>query len=311
MRKGGRTNNLVRQPPFKKKGTDMKSKNKMKKFTPYFYILPTFIILIIVIVIPIIYVITQSFYSTFANENIFVGFRNYQIAFEDELLFIALKNNIKLFLCVPILTVLSLAIASVLYNKIKGWRFYRSVIFIPYILAIPVVGIVFSYLLQYNGVINSILRGIGFNDLAMDWLGSPDLAFPSVAVVIMWKQIGFGVVLFLARMMSIDRSLYESADVDGATWFQKFLHITIPQTKSIIEFYIIITLIEMLSWVFNFIYVMTAGGPGNKTLVLEYLIYKKAFGGGDFNIAMAISVILLLIASVLIIIHQIVMRKEE
>ena len=87
----------MRQPPFKKKGTDMKSKNKMKKFTPYFYILPTFIILIIVIVIPIIYVITQSFYSTFANENIFVGFRNYQIAFEDELLFIALKNNIKLF----------------------------------------------------------------------------------------------------------------------------------------------------------------------------------------------------------------------
>ena len=222
-----------------------------------------------------------------------------------------MKNNIKLFLCVPILRVLSLAIASVLYNKIKGWRFYRSVIFIPYILAIPVVGIVFSYLLQYNGVINSMLRGIGFNDLAMDWLGSPDLAFPSVAVVIMWKQIGFGVVLFLARMMSIDRSLYESADVDGATWFQKFLHITIPQTKSILEFYIIITLIEMLSWVFNFIYVMTAGGPGNKTLVLEYLIYKKAFGGGDFNIAMAISVILLLIASVLIIIHQIVMRKEE
>ena len=84
-----------------------------------------------------------------------------------------------------------------------------------------------------------------------------------------------------------------------------------PQTKSIIEFYVIITLIEMLSWVFNFIYVMTAGGPGNKTLVLEYLIYKKAFGGGDFNIAMAISVVLLAIAAILIVIHQIVMRKEE
>ena len=88
-------------------------------------------------------------------------------------------------------------------------------------------------------------------------VGRSELAFPSVAIVIMWKQIGFGVVLFLARMMSIDKTLYESADVDGATWFQKFMHITVPQTKSIIEFYVIITLIEMLSWVFNFIYVMT------------------------------------------------------
>ena len=89
------------------------------------------------------------------------------------------------------------------------------------------------------------------------------------------------------------------------------MHITIPQTKTIIEFYVIITLIEMLSWVFNFIYVMTAGGPGNKTLVLEYLIYKKSFGGGDFNIAMAISVILLILASILIAVHQVVMRKED
>lgn len=286
-------------------------KRKAKKISPYIYILPTFMILLLVIVVPIIYVVTQSFYTTVADENIFVGLRNYQLAVKDELLWIAMKNNLKLFLCVPVLTVISLAIASVLYNKIRGWRFYRSVIFIPYILAIPVVGIVFSYLLQYNGVFNSILRGAGLESLALDWLGNPDLAFPSVAVVIIWKQIGFGVVLFLARMMSIDRALYESADVDGASWLQKFCNITIPQTKSIIEFYIIITLIEMLSWVFNFIYVMTAGGPGNKTLVLEYLIYKKSFGGGDFNIAMAISVILLILASILIAIHQVVMRKED
>lgn len=104
--------------------------------------------------------------------------------------------------------------------------------------------------------------------------------------------------------------MYEASDVDGASRFQKFIYITVPQTKTIIEFYVIITLIEMLSWVFNFIYVMTGGGPGNKTLVLEYLIYKKSFGGGDFNIAMAISVILLLLASVLVMIRHIIMRKN-
>ena len=152
--------------------------NRMKKFTPYFYILPTFIILAVVIVIPIIYVIIQSFYTAFANESVFVGLRNYKMAFEDELLLTALKNNLKLFLCVPILTVLSLAIASILYNKIRGWRFYRSVIFIPYILAIPVVGIVFSYLLQYNGVINSIFADNRVGEYGVGLVGRSEFGIP-------------------------------------------------------------------------------------------------------------------------------------
>lgn len=285
-------------------------KQNIKRLSPYLYILPAFITLIVVIIYPIIHMIIQSFYTTIGGENIFAGLGNYKLAVSDELLWIAMRNNIKLFLCVPILAVLSLAIASVLYHKIFGWRFYRSLIFIPYILAIPVVGIVFSYLLQYNGVINAILDNTGLGILSSDWLGNPNLAFVSVAAVIMWKQLGFGVILFLSRMMSIEKSLYEASDVDGASRFQKFIYITVPQTKTIIEFYVIITLIEMLSWVFNFIYVMTGGGPGNKTLVLEYLIYKKSFGGGDFNIAMAISVILILLASVLVMIHQIIMRKN-
>lgn len=284
---------------------------KKRKISPYFFIAPAFIILIVVIIYPIINMVYQSFFTTIAGQDKYVGFRNYQLALSDELFWIALKNNLRLFLCVPLLTGISLVIAAILYNKIWGWRVYRSFIFVPYILAIPVVGIVFSYLLQYNGVINMLLKQIGMPGLASDWLGDPKLAFPSVAAVIIWKQFGFGVVLFLARMMSIDQTLYESADVDGATWIQKFFSITIPQTKSIIEFYVIITLIEMLSWVFNFVYVMTSGGPGNRTTVLEYLIYKKSFGGGDFNIAMAISVMLLLLAGVLVIIHQSILKKED
>lgn len=293
--------------------SDHKGSIRMKKrnIGPYLYILPAFAVLAAVIVYPIISVVYKSFFTSFAGKDVFVGLRNYRLALGDEVFWIAIKNNLRLFLCVPVLTMLSLLIAALLNSKIRGWQFYRSLIFVPYILAIPVVGIVFSYLLQYNGVVNTILKGIGLGDLAADWLGNPDLAFPSVAFVIIWKQAGFGVILFLARMMSIDVTLYEAADVDGASWFRKFFSITIPQTMSIIEFYVMITLIEMLSWVFNFIYVMTAGGPGNKTTVLEYLIYKKAFGGGDYNIAMSISVMLLLVAAVLVIVHQIVLRKED
>ena len=284
---------------------------KAQKLIPYVYILPAFLIMTVVIVYPIISMVVGSFFTTQGGQQVFAGFRNYIMVLKDSLFWTALTNNLKLFLCVPVLTIASLLIAAILFNKINGWRFYRSIIFIPYILSISVVGIIFSYLLQYNGVINTLLRESGLDRVALDWLGEPDLALPTVAVVIMWKQLGFGVVLFLARLMSIDVFLYEAADLDGASWLQKFVFVTIPQTKAIIEFYIIISLIDMLSWVFNFIFVMTSGGPGNKTMVLEYLIYKKSFGGGDFNIAMAISALLLLIASILIIIYQLLLKRED
>lgn len=286
-------------------------RSKLQRIAPYFYIAPAFLVMAMVIIYPIVSMLAGSFFTTKSGVKVFAGLRNYRLVFKDELFWNALKNNALLFLCVPILTVFSLLIAVILFNKIKGWRFYRSIIFVPYILSISVVGIIFSYLLQYNGVINTVLRSIGFADFALDWLGDPNLALPTVATVIMWKQLGFGVVLFLARLMSIDVFLYEAADIDGASWLKKFIFVTIPQTKAIIEFYVIISLIDMLSWVFNFIFVMTAGGPGNKTMVLEYLIYKKSFGGGDFNIAMAISALLLLIASVLITLHQLLLRKED
>lgn len=284
---------------------------KSQRIAPYLYIAPAFLVMAGVIVYPIISMLAGSFFTTKNGVKVFAGLRNYRLVFADDLFWNALKNNVLLFLCVPILTLFSLLIAVILFNKIKGWRFYRSIIFVPYILSISVVGIIFSYLLQYNGVINTVLRNIGLENFALDWLGDPNLALPTVATVIMWKQLGFGVVLFLARLMSIDVFLYEAADIDGASWLKKFIFITIPQTKAIIEFYVIISLIDMLSWVFNFIFVMTAGGPGNKTMVLEYLIYKKSFGGGDFNIAMAISALLLVIASILIILHQLILRKED
>ena len=133
----------------------------------------------------------------------------------------------------------------------------------------------------------------------------------TVCAVVVWKQLGFGVVVLLARMLSIDVSLYESAELDGASEYRKLVNITIPQARSIIEFYVVITLIEMLSWVFSYVFVMTSGGPGGSTYILEYLIYKKAFGGGNYNIAQAISVVILLIAAVIIAVQQLLMHKGD
>ena len=286
-------------------------KTRADRWVPYFYILPAVLVVALVIAYPVIKLIIGSFLTSRGGEVVFTGLRNYELVFTDPLFKIAILNNLKLFLLVPFMTILSLIVATILFNKIRGWRFYRSIVFIPYILSVSVVGIVFSFILQYNGVLNTMLRSIGLEGAALDWLGNSDLALGSVAFVIAWKQFGFGVILMLSRMMSIDVSLYEAAEMDGANGLQQLLHITIPQAKHIIEFYVIITLIEMLSWVFSYVFVMTAGGPGSSTYILEFLIYKKSFGGGNYYIAQAIGVIVLLVATVLIVVQQIMTGKGE
>lgn len=287
-------------------------RKRIENAQPYLYILPMILVVGIVIIYPIIELFIGSLTSTnYDGKTTFVGLSNFKLVVADPLFKTAIINNLKLFLMVPLLTLISLVLATLLSNRICGWQFYRAIIFIPYILSITAVGIIFSYIMQYNGIFNTVLRSIGLDALALDWLGSSKYAMGAVAFVIFWKQVGFGVILFLARIQSIDSTLYEAAALDGASGFQRFLYVTIPQTVAIIEFYVVITLIEMLSWVFNYVYVMTAGGPAGSTYVLEFLIYKKAFGGGNYNIAQAVSVAVLLFAVVIIVFRQILTVKGD
>ena len=284
---------------------------KLNKYGPYLYILPMVIVVCATIIYPIISLVFGSLTTEVGGKTAFAGLQNFRLLFKDPLFSTAILNNLKLFLAVPVLTVLSLILSTILFNQIRGWKLYRSLVFIPYIISISVVGIVFSYILQYNGIVKTLLRNIGLDRGALDWLGDGRLAMGTIIVVVIWKQLGFGVILFLARMQSIDVELYESAAIDGANALQKLIHVTIPQAKAIIEFYVITTLIEMLSWMFSYVYVMTAGGPGSSTYILEFLLYKKAFGGGNYNIAQAVGVVILLIAMVIIVVQQLLARKED
>jgi ABC-type sugar transport system permease subunit len=260
-------------------------------------------------VYPVINIIISSLQTTHNGKVVWAGLNNYRLVFGDELFWTSIKNNFRLFLIVPVMTFMAIIVAAILFDKIKGWSFYQSIIFFPYILAITVVGVVFSYIFQYRGIINNILNSIGLGSLTYDWLGNPRLAIWVISVVVFWKQFGFGVILFLARLSSVNIGLYEVALIDGASWWQRLWHITIPQLAHVIEFYVTISLINMLSWVFGFVYVMTHGGPGNKTFVLEYLIYTKAFGSAKIYLASVVSVILLVIASVLILIGVVIRRR--
>jgi len=278
---------------------------------PYLYLAPATIVLVVVFGYPVVRLLVESITVPGILGETGHGLDNFRSVLDDPVLRSALLNNLRLFLAVPVMTVVAVLLATLLHERIAGWRFYQSIIFVPYVLAIPVVGIIFSYILQRHGLLNQSLGGLGLDPLVHDWLGSSRLAIWAVWVVIVWQQVGFGVVLFLARLSSLDPGLVEAAMVDRAGWWRRFRHVVLPHLAPIIEFFVTLSLINMLSWVFNYVYVMTGGGPARSTYVTELVIYQQAFRDGLPNLAAAVSVILLVLATVLLSAQSLVRRRIE
>ena len=274
-----------------------------RKYEPWLYLTPMFVVLILVFAYPVFRLIVMSLQRTSGGQETFVWLTNYRILFKDDVFLQAVKNNLTLLICVPIMVGVALLLAIFLFERIRGWRIYQNTLFLPYLLPITVVGLVFSYIFQLSGVLNDFLRLIGLDWLALDWLGSTRLALPTVMFVIIWKEVGLGVVLFLARLMSVEEELFDAARIDGTNWWQLQWYITVPQLAQVIEFFTVVAVITMLSWVFSYVYVMTAGGPGQATMVTELYVYQMGFRYNQMNLASAVSVLILIVTGFLIFIQ--------
>jgi ABC-type sugar transport system permease subunit len=285
-------------------------KNPYRWVEPYLYLAPATILIVLVFIYPIVQIFHTSLLQNTASGIKTIGPTNYKLVFQDPVFWEAISNNGKLLFSVPIMTILSLFIAILLFEHVRGWIFYRGILFMPYILAIPVVGMTFVYLLGLNGIINTLLRGVGLGFVTQDWLGSARWVIPSISVVIIYREMGFGVVLFLARLMSLEKEILEAAEIDGANWWQKHLYVTLPQLSGVIEFFVVVELITMLSWVFAYVFTMTGGGPGFASTVMEFYIWKHAFAFRSPGIASALAVILLLVTTVLIILQLRLRRRS-
>lgn len=266
---------------------------------PFLWILPAALCILLIFGYSIIDLVQQSF--KYRGE--WVGFENFSLVVTDPLFRTAISHNFLLLFAVPVLALLSFICAVLLFETRKGMRFYRSAVFLPYILPIPVIGVVFGQLLQLNGALNSALRAMGFENLALDWLGEPSQALWTMSGIIIWKEVGFGTILILARLVSLPLETLEAARIDGAGFFRLHSKVTFPQVKPVILFYIINEAIVMVSWVFNYVYVMTngQGGPGNATVVSELYIYRSAFQNKSPELAATAALLLLLATLVLII----------
>ncbi len=271
------------------------------KLIPWLYLTPMLLLLIFAFGYPLVAIFNFSTRRIRGATGPFIGLENYRQVFKDEVFREAVSHNLILLLAVPIMVVISVLVAVVLYERVKGWRVYRFILFIPYILAVPVVGVVFSNILQLNGILNETLRVMGLGNFALDWIGNPAITLWSVMGVIIWREVGFGIVLFLARLLSINEELIDAGKVDGANWWQRLWFVIIPELKSVLEFYTVVSVITMLAWVFSYIYTITRGGPGNATQIMELYVYNFAFRNQLPGIASAVAVLLFLVTIALII----------
>jgi ABC-type sugar transport system permease subunit len=284
--------------------------SRRRALWPYLYVLPAVLALGFTFGYPLVQVVRESFYAGSFDSPVWVGLDNYRGVIDDPEFRQALVNNLKLLLSVPIMLGLGLAVALVLNDRIRGGRQYQAIVFLPYVLPATAIGIAFSFLLQEKGVLNTVLRDVHAGWLAQDWLGNSHLAIVSVGGLVIWQQLGFGVVVFTAALLSLPPETAEAARIDGAGWWSLQLRVLVPQIRPIIELLTVIQVITVLSWVFNYVYVLTSGGPGYASSVMELYIWSS-FSNGANGTAACVAVMLLGMATVLIALSLWVRRRLE
>lgn len=289
-------------------GAEMRRRPLLRSREAALWIAPAALVILFIFGYSVITLVIQSF----RYDGTWVGFDNFSIVITDPLFHIALKHNVILLITVPILVLIAFVLAITLFETRRGMRFFRSAVFLPYVLPIPVVAVIFGQIYQLHGALNVFLESIGLDALAQDWLGDPKVALGTMSSVIIWKEVGFGVILMLAHIISLPNETYEAARIDGAGFWRTHISITRPAILNTIIFYGVIEAITMVSWVFNYVYVMSngLGGPGNATMVSELYIYRSAFQDKAPELAATAAVFLFMATLLLMIAFFRIQRKS-
>jgi len=269
---------------------------------PYLYVAPLVLLLGFVFGYPLLRNFEFSFKMVRGIDGPWIGLRNYQLILTQDVFWEAVLHNLQLLLAIPAMVAISLFVSVLLYDRIAGWRLYRIIVFIPFVLAIPIIAVVMKRMFQFNGPVNEVLRWLSLDFLALDWIGSSDVALWTVMILIIWRESALGIILFLARLLALDESLIEAAKLEGANWWQRLWHIILPQMRGVIEFYVVVSVITMLAAVFSYVYIMGGGrgGPGTSTTVIELYIFNALIRSSLPGIAAAASVLLFLVSVALI-----------
>lgn len=262
-----------------------------------------------------------SFFWSFTQYDVvhsprFVGLANYKsILFDDPLFWQAIRNTILYVIgVVPISICVSLILAVAIDQRIKFKNFFKSIFFLPTVTAIVAVSVIWKWLYagEKYGLINHFIMKLGFTPV--DWLASPTWTLPSIIIMSIWAGVGYNMILFLAGLQTIPHVMYEAAEIDGAGFWKKFFHITLPLLRPTIVF------VAMMSFIFSFqvfeqVYIMTGrqggiGGVLNSALTIVAYLYDKGFQKFQMGYASALAYIIFLLVFILTMINKRLMRAN-
>jgi raffinose/stachyose/melibiose transport system permease protein len=271
------------------------------------YLVPGVVLSLAIIVVPLVMTVYVSFTRwSGVGSPTWIGFDNYTRLFQDANFWASFGHIILLILAMAVVpTLLGLVLAAVLFDYIakafhNRWAsVFRSGFYLPQVIPVAVTGIVWGWILHPDyGALNKILDAVGLGALARNWLGDPGYALYSVMAIMVWVQLGYPIVMFMSGLQRIDPELYEAADLDGASWWQRFRKITVYLIRP--EFYVVLVTTTIASLkIFGQIFVLTRGGPSNATLVPSYFAYKNFFEKAQVGYGSAISTVLTVIIIVL------------
>lgn len=279
----------------------------------YIFILPALILIIIFIVYPLINGFITSFCDwKLIGEKVFIGINNFKELIKDEVFQKSIYNNFIYAASVTAGTILiGFILAVFLDSRIKGWQVFKVVFFIPIMLSMAVISILWVKILEPNaGIVNAFLRTIGLDFMARGWLGDPKTVFMCIILISIWMYSGFTMVFLLAAMQNVPKELYESAKLDGANFLRCVIHITLPMIRTV--FVIVTMLMLIFSFkVFDIVWIMTKGGPGFTTFVMGVDLYYNAFNLMQFGYGSAIAVFMFIFIAGLSIIYLRSTKFEE
>lgn len=285
-------------------GKDRRRAVRLRRLEPYGYLGPVIALMAVLMILPIAVVIRYSLLDNviMTPTSVVVGLRNYVTVLSDPVFHTASRNT-AVFTGVSVIAhlVIGLAFAMLLNTNLLGrWTktIFRTIFVMPWLLTVAIIAILWRLLLDPNGVVNYGLQQGGIIDAPIAWLSDLNLALPAVTFINIWAGYPFFMVSLLAGLQGISPDLYEAAAVDGASWFRRFFHVTLPSLRPII---VSMALLDVIwtSQQFPLIWMTTGGGPLDKTEMLSTYTYKLAFSEYQFALASASAVVMLLVAMVL------------
>lgn len=231
----------------------------------------------------------------------FKGFGNYLRMLDDSVFWLSLKNTLLLFAIIPICVVLGLFLAVILDKGLKGTNFFRNVFLLPFALSFVVTGTLWAWMYNpANGIINSLLRAMGLGFLAGTWHTAQETVMPAIILALVWQFSGYASLIFLAGLKSVPENQVQAAYLDGACSLKVFWRVILPQLKAPLTTAIVVIAMYALRS-FDFIWVLTGGGPGYSSHTLSVMMYRETFLSTRYAYGAAIATALLVLVLLLIV----------